>query len=239
MGDFPIQAILVPAVGLAFVVFFLVNRKRMLAKHDATYAQYRVGEMANRLGLTLVEGDPTFNLFIQQAHVDIQRGPADGRPVHIQVRMTGEPGGRPLEFFYMYRLEQETGMGSVVWRTWTECRMTATPQKPFPPFEVVSKKAPLGPIATVLALAPVPTGNAQVDATHSVMTQEPAMAKLLGEVVPGFHVFENGSGIHLVGDGQRVSFRMQRDKAPLLANAMYYAENMATLLSDLAKRVGG
>jgi hypothetical protein len=71
------------------------------------------------------------------------------------------------------------------------------------------------------------------------MTQEPAMAKLLGEVVPGFHVFENGSGIHLVGDGQRVSFRMQRDKAPLLANAMYYAENMATLLSDLAKRVGG
>jgi hypothetical protein len=32
---------------------------------------------------------------------------------------------------------------------------------------------------------------------------------------------------------------MQRDKAPLLANAMYYAENMATLLSDLAKRVGG
>lgn len=64
------------------------------------------------------------------------------------------------------------------------------------------------------------------------------MAKLLGEVLPGFAAFHN-SGIHLVGDGQRVSFVMQRDKAPLLANALYFAETMATLLSDLARRVGG
>jgi hypothetical protein len=239
MGDFPIQVLLFPVLGLAFVVFFLVRRKSMLAKHDAEYSQYRVGEMAQRLGLSVVQGDPQFNLFIQHANVDMQRGPRDGRPVHIEVRMTGERGGRPLELYYLYRLEQETGMVEVVWRTWTECRMSVTANQAFPPFEVVSKKPPMGPIATVQALAPMSTGNPSVDATHSVMTQEPAMAKLLGELIPSFAVFETGSGIHLVGDGQHVTFKMQRDKAPLMANALYYAEQMAELLANLAARVGG
>ena len=32
---------------------------------------------------------------------------------------------------------------------------------------------------------------------------------------------------------------MKQDKAPLLANALYYAEVMATQLSEMARRMGG
>jgi hypothetical protein len=239
MGDIPIQSIVIPFLGLVFVGVFLVYRKRMMAGQEQQHAQYRVGELARRLGLSVVEGDPSFNLFVQYAHVDGARGPADGRPVHVQARLSGEPRGRPLELFFLYRLEQESGLVEVTWRTWFECRMSVTAKQEFPPFEVISKKPPMGPIAMVQALPPVATGNPAVDDSHTVATQEPAMARLLGEVIPAFAVFERGSGIHLVGDGRTVSFRMGRDKAPLLANALYYAEDMAAQLDSLASRVGG
>lgn len=239
MDNIPIQTLLTPVLGLVAIGFFLLYRRRMLAGQEEANSQYRVGELARRLELSVVEGDPQFNLFIQHANVDVRRGPADGRAVHMQARLTGQPRGLPLELFYLYRLELETGLTESVWRTWFECRMSVTAKQAFPPFEVISKIAPVGPIAMTQALPPAPTGNAAVDATHIVATREPAMAQLLSELIPTFAVFETGSGIHLVGDGQTVSFRMQQAKAPLLANALYYAEDMATLLTTLATRVGG
>ncbi|MGE3635540.1 MAG: hypothetical protein AB7P00_36890, partial [Sandaracinaceae bacterium] len=190
MGDFPIQAIVFPVLAIAFAIFYLFYRRRSLAQHDTQYANYRAGELAQRMGLTLVSGDPAFNLFIQQAHVDVQRGPSDKKPIHIEVRMTGAPHGPPLELYFLYRVEQETNFNTVTWRTWTECRVTATAKQPFPPFEVMSKSAPLGPIAAIQALPPTPTGNPQVDATHTVCTREPAMAQLLGQVIPEYVAFE-------------------------------------------------
>src|SRR4029079_5623551 len=161
---------------------------------------YRAGELAQRLGLTLVEGDPTFNFFIQQAHVDVQRGPSDGRPVHVQIRMQGQPQGVPLELTFLYRVEQETGLTQVTWRTWFDCRMSAYARQPFPPFEVVSRYAPLGPIAQEQPLPPMTTGMPPVDATYLVATTEPGMAQLLGAVLPSFSLFAN-AGVHLIGDG--------------------------------------
>lgn len=238
MSDFPIQAVLVPMLGLAVVIVMVLYRRRALTAQETQYAQYRVGELASRLGLQIVQGDPTFNLFIQYANVDMRRGPSDGRPVHIEVRLEGAPRGVPLELYYLYRVEQESGFTGVTWRTWFEGRMSATAKQAFPPFEVISRSPPLGPIATIQALPPASTGDPAVDSEYQVSTNEPAMAKLLGEVLPAFSTFRN-SGIHLVGDGQRVSFHMRRDKAPLLANALYFAEEMADRLSDLARRVGG
>lgn len=234
----PIQIFLFPIIAIVAVAAFYFMRKRTLAGHDQQFSNYRAGELAQRLALTLVEGDPSFNLFIRQANVDVQRGPADGRPVHIHIRMQGQPQGVPLELIYLYRVERESSLTVVTWRTWNECRMSAYARTAFPPFEVASHQAPLGPITRQQPLPAMPTGNPMVDSTYHVATHEPAMAQLLGQVLPGFTTFAN-SGVHLVGDGQRVSFVMQHHGAPLLANALYYAEQMSALLSDLARRVGG
>lgn len=238
MGDIPIIVFLVPVIGFALVGFMLWQRKTMGTKHDQQYASYRASELARRLQLQLVEGDPGFNYFIRYANVDVSRGPSDGRPVHVSSRMQGAPQGVPLELTYLYRVEQKSDFTQVTWTTWFDCRMIAHAKQPFPPFEVLSRSAPLGPIVQTQALPAMPTGNPAVDATYQVATQEPAMAQMLGQVLPAFHTFTN-SGIHLVGDGRTVSFVMKQDKAPLLANALYYAEVMAGLLSDLARRVGG
>jgi hypothetical protein len=232
------QPILVPFIAIAVTLGFLVYRRAAVGNMEQQYAAYRAGSLAQRLGMTLVEGDPGFNLFIRQANVDVRRGPGDGRPIQVQVRMQGTTQGVPLQLVYLYRVEQHSDIAQVTWRTWFDCRMIAQTRRPFPPFEVISRTAPLGPIAATQPLPQAPTGNSMVDSTYAVATAEPALARLLGEMLGGFATFQN-SGVHLVGDGSSISFVMKQDKAPLLANALYYAELMAQQLAALAQRVGG
>jgi hypothetical protein len=238
MNDFPVALMLVPIVAVAVAVGMFVVRKRAVAGYDREYASYRAAELAARLGLALVEGDPAFNLYITQADADVARGPRDGRPIHISIRMTGARDGIPLELVYFYRVEQETGITEVRWTTFFECRMSAEAKQPFPKFEVVSRNAPLGPIVQRLALPRQLTGDAGLDGTYLVTTVEPGMAQALGATLPAFATFAN-SGVHLVGDGRTVSFVMQRSKAPLAVNALYYAEAMGENLVRIARSVGG
>ena len=237
MSDFPIQLVF-PVVGIVVVGAYYLNRRSAVARYDQQYSNYKAGALAQRLGLTLRAGDPNFNVFIRQANVDVQRGPKDNRPIHIEVRAEGAPQGVPLEFVYLFRVEQDTGFTTVTWRTWFDCRLTARSRQPFPPFEVISRNAPLGAIAQTLALPPIPTGNPAVDATYLVTTQEPGMAQVLGELLPAFATFQN-AGVHLVGDGSTISFIMHQDKSPLLANVLYYAEQLASEVSQVARRIGG
>jgi hypothetical protein len=96
----------------------------------------------------------------------------------------------------------------------------------------------VGIIAQTLALPPTPTGNPTVDAAYLVTTEEPAMARVLGELLPGFATYQS-VGVHLVGDGNTISFVMQQDKAPLVASVLYYAEQLSPLVSQVARRLGG
>ena len=237
MSDFPIQMLL-PLLAFAAVGFYAVRGRLAAAGYDRQYANYRAGELARRMGLNLVAGDPSFNVFIRQANVDVRRGPTDKRPIHIEVRAEGAPQGVPLEFMYLYRVEQDTGFTQVTWRKWFDCRLSARARQPFPPFEVISKNAPVGAIAQRLALPPMPSGNPAVDASYLVTTQESAMARVLGELLPSFATYQN-SGVHLVGDGDTISFVMQQDKSPLLANVLYHAEQLGPHMSQVARRLGG
>jgi hypothetical protein len=238
MNEIPIQAILVPVIGLAVVIYMYVYRRKKVASVDQQYSQYRAGELAQRLGLTLVEGDPNFNLFVKQADKSVSSGPTDKKAVDIDIRMTGERDGVPLELYYLFRVEQKTGFTEVTRTTWFDCRMVAKAKTQFPPFEVISRKAPMGPIATTQALPAAATGDAGIDGVYAVSTNEPRMAAELAKVLPGFATFNN-SGIHLVGDGESVAFVMNESKAPLLANALYFAEAMADQLVATARAVGG
>lgn len=238
MNEIPPIVFIAPILTIAVAVYMVINKGRAAKNLDAQWTQYRAGELATRLGLQLVKGDPAFNLFIRQANVDVSRGPSDGKPVHVEVLLEGEHDGSETSLRYLYRVEQDTEFTRVVWRIWHDCRMTVRTKQAFPEFEVVSRKAPMGPIAKTKTLVARPTGNAVVDKTYVVMTNEKGMADALGQHLEAFSRFED-SGVHLVGDGEEVSFVMKQDKAPLLANALYYAEDMQRLLVKLAQGIGG
>ena len=236
MSQIPLQVFVIPALGIGYVIYTMLSRNKRVASMDQDYSNYRAAELAQRLGLQLVSGDPTFNLFISQANAAMRQGASDKKPLDIDILMQGTPQGVPLELVYRYRVEQESGFSTVTRKFWFECSMSAQAARAFPPFEVISRTTPMGPIAQTQVLPVQPTGNPQVDATFQVGTSEPGVAQLLGQALVGFSGFTN-SGVHLVGDGKRVTFLMKQDKAPLLANALYYAETMATQLSELARRL--
>ena len=240
MNGMPIQIILFPLIGLIVVAYFLVMRQRRVATHDQQYSTYRAGELAQRLGLQLVSGDPGFNLFIIHTDHQVMNGPTDEKAIDVNVRMVGSPHGVNLELVYVYNVTQKTGFDVIKREILFDCRMIAHARQPFPSFEVVSRSTAMGPIQQVLPLPAAPTGNPIVDAAYLVTTGDPRMAQLLATLLPGFaQLDQHKNGIHLVGDGTSVSFVMKQDKAPLVANALYYAEVMAVNLSQVAKAVGG
>ncbi|HVY25986.1 MAG TPA: hypothetical protein VHB79_05515 [Polyangiaceae bacterium] len=235
---YPYYVLVFPALALGYTLFMRSRQKQQTANYDQQYSNYRAGELATRLGLQVIKGDPSFNFMVTHANADIARGATDSKAIHIDIELSGEPFGVPLSLTYLNRQERETGFSSTTYKTWFDCRMAATAKQPFPPFEVTSRKTPMGSIVKTQTLPEMATGNPAVDAEFSVSTQEPALAQLLGQLLPEF-VTLGSAGVHLVGDGQRISFIMNQTTAPIVASALYHAEVMSHGLSNLAKRLGG
>jgi hypothetical protein len=233
-----------PLIGFAAFGWLLYNRKTMGATHDAQHTQFRAGELANRLGLALVKGDPSFNLFIAYADAGVRRGPTDDKPVNVDILMQGAPNGLQTELVYLNRIEQETeknwvgDVRSIKTKTWFDCHMAVFPKSAIPAFEVISRKTPIGKITHKTSLPEQATGNPAMDAKFIVKTHEPRLAAVMGEHLSAFATFDN-AGVHLVGNEQSISYVLQSSGAPLLANALYYAEIMSKSLSDIARAVGG
>jgi len=236
--NYPFYVLIFPLAAVGLMLFMRSRQKQQVAQSDQQYSNYRAGELATRLGLQLVKGDPTFNFMVTHANAEVARGASDDKAVHIDIELSGVPFGVPLSLTYLNRQERETGFSKTTYKWWFDCRMAATAKQAFPPFEVTSRKTPMGAIVKQQTWPERPTGNPAVDAEFSVTTQEPALAQLLGQVLPEFVALAT-AGVHLVGDGQRVSFIMNQTTAPLVASALYYAEVMAHGLSNLARRLGG
>jgi hypothetical protein len=233
-----------PLLGFAVFRWMLYSRKTMGATHDAQHANFRAGELSKRLGLQLIKGDPAFNLFIAYADAGVRRGPTDDKAVHVDILMEGAPNGLRTELVYLNRIEQETeknwvgDVRSIKTKTWFDCHMAVFANSAMPAFEVISRKTPIGKIAQKTSLPEQPTGNPAMDAKFIVKTNEPRLAAILGEHLPSFATFDN-AGVHLVGTEQSVSFVLQKNGVPLLANALYYAENMQKSLGDVTRAIGG
>lgn len=236
--NYPFYVLIFPAVAVGYMFYMRSRQKQQTAQFDQQYSNYRAGELATRLGLQLVKGDPNFNFMVTHANAAVARGATDKEAVHIDIELSGQPFGAPLSLIYLNRQERETGFSSTTYKTWFDCRMSVTTKQAFPPFEVTSRKTAIGAIVKQQTLPEVATGNPAVDAEFSVTTQEPALAQLLGQVLPEF-VALGSAGVHLVGDGQRVSFIMNQTTAPIVASALYHAEVMSHGLSNLARRLGG
>ncbi len=217
-----------PIVLVAIVAgLHIYFRVRSAPARAAMTQRLRTDAIAQRLGLSIVEGDPTF------AFVDV--GGQSGTRRRIVLR--GERAGAPLELVYAYERTDRASFGEVHVSTTFECRLTAYARQPFPRFEVMSQ---LPGIPQREPLLPrVATGHSLVDGALIVKTQEPALAELLGRVLPQYASAFAMSGMHVLGDGYSVSFLMHQKVAPHPAAALENAETMAELVIALARAVGG
>jgi hypothetical protein len=238
MANYPFYYLIFPVVAVGYMLFMRTQQKKKTAEYDEQYANFRAGALAQRLGLQLLKGDPSYNFIVTHANQSVARGATDKQAINIDIEMAGAPFGVPLTFRYLYRVERESGFNSTTYKTWFNCRMTASAKQAFPPFEVTSRKTSLGSIVREQTLPDAPTHNAAVDAEFQVTTREPALAQLLGQLLPEFSTF-GAAGVHLSGDGQQVSFVMNQSSAPIVQSAIYHAEVMTHALSNLAQRLGG
>jgi hypothetical protein len=241
MSSFPIQVIIVPILGLAFVVYYVfVMRKQQIGKTDDTNAGFRAGALAERLRMTLETGDPMYNLFVPCADAGVNRGAKDNQPVHVDILMRGQREGVPLQLRYLLHTEKKTDHieGVIRWTTLVECSMTATCKQEFPQFEVTSRSTATGSVERILACPETHSGNPSIDSAFLVATKETAMAALLAKHLGAFAEFKVG-GVHIVGDGKTVSFQMRQDKPVMIGYGLYYPEAMASGLVAIARAVGG
>jgi len=140
----PATVYLVPVVGLAMVVFWVIFGRRLMTGADKRYRAYRVADLAQRLGLRIVEGDPALNMM--QAHTKhnmrMARDKAGGfmrSSKETKVVLEGAPYGRPTRFlFHRYTEVAERVVVEVVSGSF-DCRLSLHLPADLPPFEIVGR----------------------------------------------------------------------------------------------------
>lgn len=233
---------LLPIVlGFAFVAYFayvkLVVEPKKVAAANETYKNMIASDVASRLGLGVVEGDPSMNLMmLHHGHVNADMKPVEGdqgfwdahsKSKTTGVAMRGAPNGRNQEF--VYRLETEGDYKGRIVKTTIHFALTTQVNSTFPPFEVVLA-APNTLLKPKLhyAFPTHPTGVPQVDAKLRVHTQDPRVAQLLGPLLVPFvdHTY-----VHVVGTGDRILLLADHTTS---SYATYFLDANAKLHHDAA-----
>jgi len=193
MGDgVPVSVFLLPAIGLGIGAFFLLFGRRLMTGHDQRYHDLRMGELAQRLGLRIVEGDPALNMM--QAHTKHNMRMAKDKAGFMRssketkVVLEGAPYGRPTRFlFHRYTAVAERVVVQVVSGSF-DCRLSLQVPADLPPFEIVSRSG-LGrrymgiKAKAEWGLAPQSFGDADLDAKLALSSPDPRIGPFLAEVV--------------------------------------------------------
>ena len=182
-----------PAIAIGMMIFLLIFRRKMTSWSDRRYSAYRVGELARRMGLRVVEGDPAANFITGQQHYGARTEQVGGtwRQVfgdsaeQTRIVLRGAPYGRPTEFLYFYRTEHSERIVArdVEWSF--ECRLSLHLAVPLPPFEIVMRGTPAGMKAKARWGLPRQSfGDRQLDARFTLTTNDPRLGRVLAPTIP-------------------------------------------------------
>lgn len=199
-------------VVLVFVVGFAIYQKKRIGEFKSANADKNLGSVAARLGLTVVEGDPSLNLLLfQQPAGDFER----------KIRLTGRPYGRPTSFLIFDG--QKTNDYLIV-RQITHsfgCFLEAQTNVTFPAFEVVLRNPhqylpPALELADRPELREVATGDPQLDALFVLRALDPRVGPAL---IPALRLVRAHQYVHFAGEGNRVWSSMTRMGLPYFGHA--------------------
>lgn len=148
------QVVFVAPLAVLFVVgFWLFGAKRMLADRAKYGKPLPLGELAQRMGLQVLEGDPAAPLTDAEASQNKPGGQKTGGAVgrflgdrvwETRIRLQGAPYGRPTEFYLFDRHQVDERVVAKVHYIAFECRLTVHIPVRVPPFEIVNRKRVMG-----------------------------------------------------------------------------------------------
>jgi hypothetical protein len=231
----PVYSYVMIALFVGLVIFMKVRGKAMTANHEAENSQYRLGSLAQRLGMAIVEGDPMFNLFVTNRWQDLGQAtskvgwsPTIDRP-EIRVRLAGSPYGHPAELTYYDRLETQDKILERVVKRWFDARLSVATTAAFPDFELVLRTPGQYVEPTEqFALPAQSLGDATLDRQFRLKCADarlgPAIAPVLGPFMPLGYV-------HVVGQGGKIAFVMTEYGMPV---ALYSIEAVLLVLESMA-----
>ena len=222
MSEVPVIVFILPPIVLVMLVYTLVMRKRGMAA--TTHAT--VGAFAQRLGLSIIEGDPSTNLYYLSS---------PGRNETHSIRLAGMPYGRKVEFdFTDGRRTQDYLVLVTTTYTWG-CYLVVHVNRPFPDFEV-SPRQPVQYLEPTLLLGHLPeirTGDPALDQTYRVVSTDPRLGPALA---PALRRFAGFTYMHLVGQRGVVMIPMTRTGLNYVVND---AERALQALIEVAAAIDG
>jgi hypothetical protein len=205
----PITVYLVPAFGLVMVVFWLIVGRRMMAGTDRRYRDFLVADLAQRLGLRIVEGDPTLNMM--QAHTKHNMRSAKDKAggflrnsKETRVVLEGAPYGRPTRFLFDRYTEVAERIVARMVSGAFDCRLSLRVPLDLPAFEIVGRASVADRYRGIKAeaewgLPPQSFGDRELDAKLALSSPDPRIGSYLapaaGALVGHKYVHIRGQGV--------------------------------------------
>lgn len=209
-----------PVIVIAMLVYTFVMRKRGLAA--TTHAT--VGSMAQRLGLQVIQGDPSINLYyLAQPNRNYKRN----------IQLVGAPYGREVKWDLTDGTRSQDFLVVVKVTTTWGCFLVAKVGAYVPDFDVKlrSPNQYLVPDASLPHLPEALTGDPSIDAAYRVAIADPRYAPSL---VPAIKALAGELYVHIVGQGGVVMIPITRFGLPYFVNAaekyLYALEVLACTL---------
>lgn len=195
----------IPVLAVAALIYsFIARRKGLAATGHVT-----VGAVAGRLGLQVVEGDPSLNLYYLSQ---------PGRDYRRNIRLEGAPQGRRMRWDFTDGIRHQDFLVVVKRTTTWGCFLVVEAGVAFPEFEI-TLRAPneyLVPETMLGHLPEAPTGDPSVDQTFCIRVADPRWAPALAPVA---RALAGQLYVHVVGQGGSIMMPITRMGLPYFAHA--------------------
>jgi hypothetical protein len=192
----PIYYYVMPVIVLAFVAYTFVMRRRGLA--STTHAT--VGSLAQRLGLQLIQGDPSINLYyLAQPNRNYKRN----------IQLVGAPYGREVKWDLTDGTRSQDFLVLVKVTTTWGCFLVARVNAHVPDFEITLRNPNqyLVPERSLPHLPEAPTGDPSIDSAYRVAIADPRYAPSLA---PAIKALAGQIYVHVIGQGGVVMIPITR-----------------------------
>ncbi len=239
MGNIPVVTYLIPVLVVVVMIILLIQRRAIVGRTQRMYGHFRLADLAQRLRLNIVEGDPEANMMMMTGYYEAGQkfeptGGAYARMTGkgtktVRVRMLGEPYGHPTEFVYHSRTDVDPGVSQTTYTTWFDCRLTIQVPVRFPAFEIVPRAQQKRgfEIRPEKPMPPASFGDPALDATLALTTSEPAVGPVLA---PAAAAMAHFTYVHVLGSDGMVSFLLNRTG---YTAGMHYLEEAQRVLEQM------
>lgn len=190
-----------PLVLVPIMVGWMLYSRLQLNRGKAEHSDKNAGKVADRMGLTLVQGDPSLNLlYFEQPYGNFER----------TIRMEGRPYEHHVEFWIdESRKTSEFVVASKTTTSFGSCLQVSVPGNTA--FEVVlrdpNQYLVVGREYTDRQLQEVSTGVPALDEHFVVRAQHPAVGP---QLVPALQILASHLYVHLAGGPQRIWIKIER-----------------------------